>query len=170
MATPDIHLDRCQHGMFTGAIEALYPGAVWESVASAGQAWSTPPETLLRTARLQGATVVAYGGDGTWYALRPRVDTRSKAVLKQQKESVKMHTRFQESAAEHAQRIGLSEHHIGILRQALALKRDEQTATHETWAAATSTLVTLENELGVVWQDGTYLPDDFNAPIIQDST
>lgn len=74
----DIRIDRCQHGTFTGAIEVLYPGALWESVASGGPAWLTPPEDLLATARQHGATVVAYGSDGMWYALRPRGDAGNK--------------------------------------------------------------------------------------------
>ena len=75
---------------------------------------------------------------------------------------------FLEREADHARRIGLSERRTGMLRRALALKREECTpeririqmgADNVTWAVASSPQDKLEQELGVAWEGGVYAPD-----------
>ena len=79
---------------------------------------------------------------------------------------------FLESTAEHAERIGLSEDHIQMLRRALTLKREgyppesvfvQMGADHVTWPVATSTLNELELELDVIWENNLYIPEDLTA-------
>jgi len=75
---------------------------------------------------------------------------------------------FLEREADHARRIGLSERHTGMLRRTLALKREGCTpeririqmgAENVTWAVVTSPQDKLEQELGVAWEGGVYVPD-----------
>ncbi len=74
---------------------------------------------------------------------------------------------FLEREAEHARRMGLSKHRTGMLRRALALKcqgytpkhvREQMGKAHVTWAVALSSQDKLEQELGVAWEDGVYIP------------
>jgi hypothetical protein len=83
---------------------------------------------------------------------------------------------FLEREADHARRIGLSERRTGMLRRALALKREECTpeririqmgADNVTWAVASSPQDKLEQELGVAWEGGVYVPDSPPVPAAQ---
>jgi len=80
---------------------------------------------------------------------------------------------FLESAAEHAQRIGLPKDRTRMLRQVLTLKREgyppesvfvQMGADNVTWSVATSTLDELELELDVIWEDNGYIPGHLTAP------
>ncbi|HOU12800.1 MAG TPA: recombinase family protein [Anaerolineae bacterium] len=80
---------------------------------------------------------------------------------------------FLESAAEHAERIGLPEDHTQMLRRALTLKRAgyppesvfvQMGADNVTWAVAVSTVDELELELDVLWENNRYIPEDLTAP------
>jgi len=85
-----------------------------------------------------------------------------------------MYTIFAENETEHAQRIGLSEDRIRMLRRALTLKRagyllpvsvfTQMGADNVTWAVAISTPDELELDLDVTWKDDRYIPGYFTAP------
>ncbi|HOU14075.1 MAG TPA: recombinase family protein [Anaerolineae bacterium] len=75
---------------------------------------------------------------------------------------------FLEREAEHARRLGLSERRTGMLRRTLALKREGYTPrrirvqmgkANVTWRVALRTPEELEQELGVAWEGGVYVPD-----------
>ncbi len=83
---------------------------------------------------------------------------------------------FLEREGEHARRIGESERRTGMLRRALALKRKGYTPRHireqmgkanVTWRVALRTQEELEQELGVAWEGGVYVPDSPVVPAAQ---
>ena len=83
---------------------------------------------------------------------------------------------FLEREVDHARRIGLSEHRTGMLRRALALKREGYTPrrirvqmgkANVTWAVALSPQDKLERDLGVAWEGGVYVPDSPAVPAAQ---
>jgi len=66
-----IKVDLCIFDGVPGCIERFYPGTEWEVVDVLGSCWAAePPRQWQDQAEARGATVVAYGGDGTWFALR----------------------------------------------------------------------------------------------------
>ncbi|HOU12802.1 MAG TPA: hypothetical protein PKZ84_06770 [Anaerolineae bacterium] len=80
---------------------------------------------------------------------------------------------FLEREADHARRIGLSKRRTGMLRRALALKRNGYTplrirhkmgAANVTWRVALRTPEELERELGVAWEGKAYVPDSDPVP------
>jgi hypothetical protein len=66
----NIHIDRCVVGCFTGCIEHCYPGERWERVGEAlTNCYGEPDQNFVAQSLAAGASVVAYGGDGMWFAL-----------------------------------------------------------------------------------------------------
>lgn len=72
MADPII--DFCRVDKDTGCVEFCYPAADWDIVGSLGNCYGEPPQEFQDRAASAGATVLAYGGDGAWFALKRRND------------------------------------------------------------------------------------------------
>jgi hypothetical protein len=70
----DLCIDFCRVDKNTGCVEFCYPSMDWDTVDSLGNCYGAPAQDFQERAASAGATVLAYGGDGTWFALKRRND------------------------------------------------------------------------------------------------
>ncbi len=71
----ELRIDFCRVGKHSGCVESRYPATAWKTVDSLGNCYGAPPQDFQERVASAGATVLAYGGDGVWFALRLRNDT-----------------------------------------------------------------------------------------------
>jgi len=69
-----VTIDWCKYDRHVGYVEYVYPASRWEIVDAISKTYTEPDQAAQDAARKKGATVLAYGGDGTWFAIRPKGD------------------------------------------------------------------------------------------------
>ena len=73
-----VQVDLCRREVagisYTGCIEACYPGKQYENLHTFTDQWMQPDDEMVRQAAEAGATILAYGGDGMWFAMRRRIE------------------------------------------------------------------------------------------------